>query len=89
MSLVDLNEIALFYKESIFVFRNVGGQYYLVVMFDPSAKIQILSMALDIIMEDLYHTTAALDKKQGGLDTGDKENSIDQDKSDHTKTLLW
>jgi predicted regulator of Ras-like GTPase activity (Roadblock/LC7/MglB family) len=53
MSLKDVSEITLFYQESIITIREIVKETYVVVLYAPSMDIEILSMSLNLIMEDL------------------------------------
>ncbi len=53
MSFSNLSEASLFYEESIVTIREIGNEFYLIVLFDPSAKITMLTMAINLVMEEL------------------------------------
>ena len=53
MSFSDLSEASLFYEEAIVTIREIDEKYYLVVLFDPSAKINMLTMGINLVMDEL------------------------------------
>lgn len=56
MGFSDLMEASLFYKEFIVVIREIKNKHYIVVLFDPDAKINTLIMGLNLVMDELMET---------------------------------
>lgn len=53
MSIKEISEITLFYQESVITIRETANQTYVVVLYDPSMRMNHLSTALNMIMGDL------------------------------------
>ncbi|MBA4367372.1 MAG: hypothetical protein C0403_06995 [Desulfobacterium sp.] len=53
MSIKKMSEISLFYQESVITIREIADQTYVVVLYDPSMRMNHLSTSLNMIMSDL------------------------------------
>jgi len=53
MSIKEISEITLFYQESVITIRETAYQTYVVVLYDPSMRMNHLSTSLNMIMRDL------------------------------------
>ncbi|RPJ78018.1 MAG: hypothetical protein EHJ94_10080 [Deltaproteobacteria bacterium] len=53
MSIKEISEITLFYQESVITIRETAHQTYVVVLYDPSMRMNLLSTSLNMIMGDL------------------------------------
>lgn len=53
MSIKKMSEISLFYQESVITIREIADQTYVVVLYDPSMRMNHLSTSLNLIMSDL------------------------------------
>ena len=53
MSIKEISEITLFYQESVITIRETAYQTYVVVLYDPSMRMNHLSTSLNMIMGDL------------------------------------
>lgn len=53
MSIKKMSEITLFYQESVITIREIADQTYVVVLYDPSMRMNHLSTSLNMIMSDL------------------------------------
>ncbi len=53
MSFPDVSEASLFYEESVLILRAVGEQLFLVLVCEPSINTNMLSMSINLALEDL------------------------------------
>ncbi len=52
-SFPDVSEITLYYDESLVVIRKIPAGIYLIIFCDPSLNLNLLTMTLNLIMDDL------------------------------------
>ncbi len=48
----DIMEISLYYEESVLIVRKTVTDVYIVIMGDPSLNINLLTMSLNLVMEE-------------------------------------
>lgn len=56
----DITEISLYYEESIVIVREAAPELFLIVISDPSVNLNLLTMSLNLIMDD-FNTLTELD----------------------------
>ncbi len=52
-SFPDISEITLYYDESLVVVRKIPAGVFLIIFCDPSLNLNLLTMTLNLIMDDL------------------------------------
>ncbi len=48
----DITEISLYYEESVVIVREASANMFLIAICDPSVNLNLLSMSLNLIMDD-------------------------------------
>jgi len=56
----DITEISLYYEESVVIIREAASDLFLIVISDPSVNLNLLTMSLNLIMDD-FNTLTELD----------------------------
>ena len=56
----DITEISLYYEESVVIIREAAPDLFLIVISDPSVNLNLLTMSLNLIMDD-FNTLTELD----------------------------
>jgi predicted regulator of Ras-like GTPase activity (Roadblock/LC7/MglB family) len=49
----DISEITLYYEESLVIAREIGDSVFLIILCDASLNLNLLTMTLNLIVEDL------------------------------------
>jgi DNA-binding NarL/FixJ family response regulator len=84
MSIKKMSEISLFYQESVITIREIADQTYVVVLFDPSMRMNHLSTSLNMIMSDLKQLAG----QYAPTDLPRIKNSIPQEPEHKPKSKL-
>ncbi len=53
MGVSELSEVSLYYEESIVIVRRISTREFLIVLLDPGANLNLVSMSLNLTVEEL------------------------------------
>jgi hypothetical protein len=74
-NMTDLSEITIVYEETIFIIRSSANNVFLIVMFEPSMSLDLLTMSLNMALNDLKKLEK---QEQHIIDTAEPEEETEE-----------